>query len=451
MSRQEVQSSLPSEEVMLAAFREQSRLVIAESERFRKVGHKVLFGIEVEYGIVDSGYVQASEADRNSIIQDHPDYLDTELGASQLEMRTEPLDLVSDPSTVLSQLVQRDNEIRESVASRGLKLVSHGTNPFVPTMGIVRSSLPKYKLVPDHHNSSRRKDLQTVVGTQEFVDVGDAAIIGITNSVQANIEAFDDEDAIDKLNRSLQIGPMALSLFGNARFLETKDTGIQDIRMIGWGLSHDTRSESDMANGEVTRVGLPLDYYGSLSDYFAEIEKYPFILDAPEAALSVGIGLHWRDTRIKVVDDSLVVEFRPVSTQATPSENFAAMMFYTGRLLWSQQNNEEVLTMQQVKENREAAMLLGSRAELWTKVDNIAFKLPSFEAMRYEIVRAARGLKAAGIDGRTIDETVGFLEHRNRMGNPSACLAEARHRHMLKGEKSLGALALSLQDTKGIS
>lgn len=450
MSRQEVLSSSPNEVAMLTAFQEQTQEILANPDRFRKNGSKIPFGIEVEYGLIDGEMEQASEGDRDGIIQDHPDYLDVELGAAQLEMRTDPIDLRRNPAAILDQLIERDEEIKQSANARGLQLISHGTNPFVPTRGIVRSSNTKYQLVPNHHNDNQRENLKTIVGKPDKVDIGDAAIIGIANSVQANIEATNDVDAVDKLNRSFQIGPMVVSMFGNARFLETKDTGIQDIRMIGWEVSHDTRAEADVRAGEVTRVGLPADYYESLEDYFAQIEKYPFILNTPQAALFVGIGLNWRDTRIKVVKDSLVVEFRPVSTQATPEENFAAMMFYTGRLFWSQLNEEDILSMQQVEQNRNEAMLNGSQARLWTNVNGNVKRLTASEALKYEIARAKEGLSLAQVEDSTVDDAMALLEAQRRGDNPSRYLAKLRNGYMKRGEQALGALALSLQDVKGM-
>lgn len=450
MSRQEALTSSPNEVAMLTAFQEQSQEILAHRERFKKNGDKIPFGIEVEYGLVDANLIQAPESDRDAIIQDNPDYLDVELGAAQLEMRTEPIDLRSNPSAILDQLIERDEEIRNSANSRGLHLISHGTNPFVPVRGITRSSHTKYQLVPNHHNDNQRETLETVVGQVDKVDVGDAAIIGIANSVQANIEATDDLDAIDKLNRSFQIGPMVVSMFGNARFLEAKDTGIQDVRMVGWEISHDTRSDEDAQAGEVTRVGLPADYYDSLDDYFKQIEHYPFILNAPQAALFVGIGLNWRDTRIKVVKDSLVVEFRPVSTQATPEENYAAMMFYTGRLFWSQYSGEDLLTMDQIVQNRDSAMYDGSQSQLWTNVNGTVKRLPAREALKYEIARAKEGLAMAQIEDASVQDALELLESQRRGENPSRHLAKLRKGYVQRGEQAIGALALALQDVKGM-
>lgn len=450
MSHQEVLSASPNELAMRRAFKDQCALILKDLNRFRKTGDAIPFGIEVEYGLVDEKLEQATETNRNAIIGEHPAYLDVELGAAQLEMRTDPTNLKEDPSAILNQLIMRDKAIRKSVRERSLQLICHGTNPFVLTRGVARSSNSKYQLVPDHHNDNQRKNLQTIIGNPEPVDVGDAAIIGIANSVQANIEARDGDDAIDKLNRSLQIGPMVVSAFGNARFLEGKDTGIQDIRMIGWDISHDTRSEEDVQNGIVTRVGLPDRYYRSLEDYFSRIEEYPFILDAPQAALLIGIGLNWRDTRIKVVKDSFVVEFRPVSTQSTPEENYAAMMFYAGRLFWSQSADEDVLPIGKVRENRNEAMYHGNEAKLWTRVNEQVNLIPAQDALKYELTKTRKGLQIAQVEDVVIDDALDLLEDQFQRANPSRRLAEQRNKYMKTDKSAMEALTLALKDTKGM-
>lgn len=449
MSRQSVESSSSNEQAMHGAFEEQTREILQNPERFAKDGSSVKFGVEVEYGLIHPNLDQPSEEIRNSIIQDTEGFTDIELGAAQIEMRTDPIDISSGFGAVLEQLKVRDQLIADSAHDKGVDLISHGTNPFIPTREIVRSDQPKYRIVPNFHNDNQRPDLATHLG-DESVDVGDAAIIGIANSVQANIEALSVEDAVDKVNRSFQIGPMVVALSGNARFLEGKDTGYQDVRMVGWEISHDTRTSEEVESGEITRVGLPRDYYSSLEDYFKAIAENPFILNAPQAAIFVGIGLNWRDARIKVIGDSLVVEFRPVSCQPTPEENFSTMVFYLGRLLWSQQNQEALLPMDAVVENREEAMKNGTDAQLWTNTDNGIEKLSVPEAMEHELYRAEMGLAEAGLLDNYAIEALQLLNARVTNGNPAEVLARLRERYIQDGEESLVALYNALAQLNGI-
>jgi len=329
--------------------------------------------------------------------------------------------------------------------------VKSGTNPFVEVNNIKRSSAPKYKIVPDFHNVNRREDIDTIVGKEDKVDVGDAAIIGLTNSVQLNIEAKDFSDAIDLLNRSFFIGPIVVSAFSNARFLELKDTGIEDLRMIAWEKSHDTRTQEDLNAERVTRIGLPSQYYSNLEEYFSSVSEYPFILNAPKNALQVGLGLNWRDTRIKVIDDSLVVEFRPVSTQSTAEESFAAMMLYLGRLLWSKNNDEDLPPINLVKENREEAMYNGLKGDLWTLYDEKYEKMNTKEALMIEVNKAAEGLERYGLFDQTMEDIYEIIYRKIAGLDTGEIIARTRQANLERGAGSRESLNQAMKDINAIS
>lgn len=280
MSRQELSSIHSNESEMLSAFKSASLKVLSEEERFIKNDQSVKCGLEVEYALVDDKYFPATEDERNSICE-KLDFADLELGASQLEIRTDPINLKDGSHLILDQMIDRENKILDLASERGLSLVRSGTNPFIFVDQVEKSSADRYQIVPDYHNQHRRNDLDTVIGIHEKVDVGNAAVTGLTNSVQLNLEAKNFSDSIDLLNRSLFIGPMVVATFGNARFLELKDTGIEDLRMVAWEISHDTRTTQDLDNRKSTRIGLPTRYYKDLEDYLNSITEYPFILDAP--------------------------------------------------------------------------------------------------------------------------------------------------------------------------
>ncbi|MBU3935067.1 hypothetical protein KJ909_00145 [Patescibacteria group bacterium] len=449
MSNQETLSKTPNEMAMRVSFEEQATVLLSQLERFRKTGLITRCGLEVEYGLIErSDWNQCPQKKRDDIIARTGGYADVELGAAQIEIRTEPFCLEDGGSEVLlDQLESRDATINQHAQDLNLYLISHGTNPFVATRGIERTALSKYVLVPNHHNNYQRSQ-DTFVGNGQKIDIGDAAIIGITNSVQANIEAADAGDAVDMVNRSFAIGPMAVSFFANARFLEGKDTGIQDIRMIAWEISHDTRNEDDLKAGNITRVGLPGCYYDSLNGYFDHILKYPFILDAPEAAMAVGIGLNWQDSRIKVIGDSLVAEFRPVSTQATPQLNFCAMMFYVGRLLWAKDHQEQLLPMIKVQQNRNEAMYFGSQAKLWTNVGIGIKRIPAGEAKVIEVKRAEEALASRGILTKICKDALSLLHKMTKSG--SEVLAEKRETFVGQGADDRCALFTALEKTGGI-
>lgn len=448
MSRQEISSELPNEKVMKESYNISVADILKNEERFLKDSDDIKCGLEVEYSLLSSDGEPVTESERDRICEELS-YTDIELGAAQLEMRTEPIDIRDGINELLSELIEREQQIKEIAAQEKTTILRSGSNPFVLVKEIERSSASKYKIVPDFHNDNRT-DKATVIGSRETVDVGDAAIIGITNSVQINIEAKSFTDSVDMLNRSFPIGPMVVAAFGNARFLELKDTGIEDLRMIGWEKSHDTRTLKELEEGKVTRIGLPARYYKDLRDYFETVAQYPFILNAPESALQIGLGLNWRDTRIKVVDDSLVVEFRPVSTQPVAEESFASMMFYLGRLLWSKKNKEVLLPIEFVKQNRDSAMLEGLRGKLWINSGGRIEKINSRESLMLEANRGAKALEDNGLYDETMNDMYEIIYRKIAGLGTGDIIRKIRQENLDNGANLKDSLVQAMRETKAL-
>lgn len=395
---------------MAEAFSSQAEAILAAPERFQKPPGILRVGLEMEAGLIGSGCRAATEMERNSIIDGIP-FADCELGASQLEWRTEPIVINQEGglTAMAAQAVERDQAMAEAAHARGFHILRSGTNPFIAIPDIVRTGKRKYQLVPDFHNSHRTRT-DTVIGTSEAVDVGDAAVVSLLNSLQCNTEAESLEDAVDLLNRSLMIGPMAVALSGNARFLARQDTGFNDVRMAAWETSHDTRTTEERQAGKALRVGLPDRYFTDVKDYFERVAGHPFILDDSEHALQIGIGLFWNDTRIKIIGDSAVVEFRPTSIQPTVQEDLAVMVFYLGRLMWSRQNQETLPALEAVREERALAMERGI--------------LPFRDVLPTELARAKQGLANMGVVSEVTEPLFALLQERVAAGQtPADCSA----------------------------
>lgn len=445
MSRKEANYSMQERE-MVVSYREQASQLLTCCEDYRKDEARVKCGFELEFGLIRDDYQQPEENDRNKILKRYK-FSDKELGAAQIELRTDPLDLKNGSESLFRQFLIRSDNVKKVAAKLGLKLIQHGSNPFITIGEIKRTDLPKYRIVPDFHNERRiRKDTFLGNDEQEKIDVGDAAIIGLTNSVQANIEAKDENDAIDKLNRSLFIGPIVVSAFANARFLEYKDTGLQDSRMVAWELSHDTRTLQEISEEKNIRVGLPKRYYSNLEDYLNEIMEFPFILHSPDNALPIAIGLNWRDARIKVIDSSFVVEFRPVSTQTTTEMNFAAMVFYLGRLFWSQDRKEPLLPFDKLKENRTTAMKDGLNASLWTFINSGFKRIPARKSLKLELERAEKGLKNQNCFDYYIQSALELVRHLESC--PARSLAESREKYLKKGVSRKNSLRMAFEESE---
>ncbi len=438
------------ESEMRLAFSGRAEEILRQESRFIKKSGNLRVGLEVEYSVLSEEFFQATELCRNQIVKSNPDFADVELGAAQLEWLTAPLYLNQEGLNALGDIfIDNEEKIKESAREQNVYLLRTGSNPFVLIPEIKRTHKAKYQQVPDYHNNNKRWGLNTKIGVDEnsVVDVRDAAITALMNSVQCNLEASSFEDAIDKANRSFAIGPMAFAIAGNARFLEEKDTRIVDIRMIAWEKSHDTRSALETEQGRITRIGLPGLYYKNLRDYFQRVSCYPFILHDPEHAFQIGIGLNWRDIRIKFIEDSLVVEFRPVSTQPTVRENIAIMLFYLGRLQWSSYHKEPLLDLRMVEQNRDQAMHFGLDSKLWTHKDRKTKHLPAEIALNLELKRAANGLKLFGFSNKEISYYFDVLHERLvKRETPSDRLARQFYSYNSLGYSKKESLILAFNE-----
>lgn len=405
---------------MQEAFREQVATVLANPDIYRKE-RTTKIGLEAEYGVLTSDGKQVDQSVRDEIVDENAEFAAMELGAAQVELRTDPI-VLSDGGVwqVLEQMQTRDTAVIGSARRRCVNILRSGTNPFVNLPDIVRTKKEKYARVPDFHNRERKLGTDTRIGNNgHSVDVGDAAVVALLNSFQTNIEAADFPDAIDKLNRSLMIGPYITALCSGAEYIANQDTGLADLRILAWEASHDSRTNAQRSLGQRTRVGLPARYYKDAADYFQQVGSYPFILHHPEAALQIGIGLHWRDTRLKVIGDSLVVEFRPISAQPTSLENVAAALFYTGRLHWSQATQEPFLPFDTLEQNRDQALRFGPRGTMAYVQDGNVRQYHAPEVLKQELAKARHGLEMVGCRQREIDPFFEVFHERLENGTPA--------------------------------
>ena len=391
---------------------------MASPERFQKDGTKLPVGLESEVAIYKLGLAPENyEALRDAILRDASGFTDVELGAAQIELRTSPVDILSVSGfNHLGEEYQRNfAQVKKAAEARGAKILRFGSNPYLPIRNTPRTNKPKYRLVPDFYNENRRKDADTVIGLGRCrVDIGDAAIVSLFQSFQVNMEASSFEDAIRKMNISFAIAPYLLGFSANSRYLggfdleiqdmrtisweKSHDTRIQDLRMIAWEKSFDVRTREEIRAGRMLRVGLPERYFIDMADYLGRAGQFPFILHNPNAALAIAIGMTWLDTRVKFIQDSLVVELRLLPTQPTIEEELLITLFYIGRVRDAILRDEQLLPFECVRENRLAAMLYGMHRPMWFLRDDGALKkMPYRMGMRLEIERAERGLRELGL------------------------------------------------------
>lgn len=444
----------PEEREMQKVFVEAADQICRSVDVFEVDPQVFRVGFELEYSILDRRYNQCSQRRRDRIISQFPSFCDKELGASQLEMRIGPIDILSHQfGTLEEEYAAKQLQIERALAVHGYHLLRSGTNPFVSIAEVKRTAkVFKYKRCPDFHNQYKRKDINTVVGSRERVDVGDADCISLFNACHINIDSMSCKDAIDKLNRSLMLSPMMIAIGANGRLLDLKDTGIADIRFIAWEISHDIRTPEEVANGDLTRVGMPDRYYTDMNDYFNRILEHPFVLGEDPSvwphSFEVGIGLNWRDARIKFLDglrQVAVVEFRPLPMQPTLEEDLAMTLFYLGRLTWSQQTNEELIPIDDLIIDKANAMNHGLLAELhFHDQDGKINRGTARDFLPLEFSRTAKGLRSLGMSRSNTKRFYEVLLPRLEIGTPADQLSFAFYQYRQSTRTAKGAMIRAL-------
>ncbi len=397
------------EKLMQTAFWQQAGSLPGLHDAARPIPKVTNAGGEIELFLFTDGGQLATDEQKRQVLE--KTNAGIELGAPAVEIHPDPVDLTTAGFTGWkTQLGHEQDLVVESAKNQMLFVGRSGTIPWLPLSRVERTNEEKYRKVPDFHDRHRSFLSPMQIGP---IRLQSAAEVGGISSFQFSVEASDAADSVDKLNRMFLISPLVSALSSNARIIDGRDTGWADTRFEVWRQTHDTRSLKERGQGKTVRVGLPHKYPHTLFDYLSEVSSHPFILDKPEHALTVGIGLSWRDARIKVIGNKFVVEFRPISTQPTLKEDLALASFTIGRLLWSQQQNEELPDISKLHQNKASTERFGINARLMTSDRQL---VQARRLLPVEIDRAREGLHQADIFDDTAEKGLELLRQRVEQG-----------------------------------
>lgn len=444
----------PEEEGMREGFVAAASAVCDEAQLYNKDGSSLLAGIELELALLDNEYRLASQEQRDAVIHAVPN-TSVELSAHQLEVTpVEPADLKHDLMSLQQGMESAVQSVRAVTQPEGLRWLRMGSYPLCHIREVDHTKgqpkYIKYERSPQWHEANQRESLETYLLTAAGpLDVSSGYVVGLMNALQITVDSTGFDDAIDKLNRSFMIAPMAVAIGAHASHLGYLDTGYSDVRFIAWRISHDTRIDEEVARGFPTRVGLPTSYFAGLNDYFNQILSYPFVMNDPistQYPFEVGNGIFWRDARLKFFRDKKTVgiEFRPVAVQPSMDEDIAMMLFYIGRLLWSQKMHEPLLPMNLVWENKESAMALGMRSSLHTMINGNVVQLPAFQALDLELERAEKGLSFLESDSAKRVYYVNQLRERLVNGSPAERFINASKKRLARNIEGARANLISV-------
>lgn len=446
-----------AEQKMRESFRETADEIKEDREGWRNDSDYWRAGTETELFLGDPEPVDGDL--RNDII-DGIAFADMELGASQVELRTDPM-ILDSIGQLHDSLERREEVLREAAREEDVNVIRSGSHVFASPENIERTDKDKYKTVPDFHDEHRNSMVpgefpngHLPSEVVEPLDPRDSTLLSLFSSIQPNVEADSLKDAVEKANRSYMIGPFITAAGTNARFIDDHDLVFNDVRTEVWNLSHDIRSEEGFEKDKEPLVGRIDDYFEDLDDYFERVESTPFMLNEEhhqDAAMDIGIGTYWKDVKIKfnTGDQEAVVEFRPLSVQPTIEEDAALTGFYLGRLAYSQENEDEpgeVLPIEYVNENRRQAQRHGLDAELIPPYGDEPE--PAADVVEEELEKAEQGLEELGVN---TGDYLNVLRYRlDTEETPADLLSQSYEEAREKGYNRREALLKGMEDLEGM-
>ena len=378
------------------AFQEQVKQVTENPSKFEN-SEDLKAGFEVEYTLLDGNNAQASEEERDRI-KDQEDFLDSELAASVIEMRTDP---ISEPDSLEEferELQQKEDRTVELAEQEGFDLLRYGTNPFPMLREFKRSGdkNSRYELFANFLDDARNDGMvHDRFGIDESFDPRDIHYSGMIASTQTNMQAESLDDAVEKANFAYMFAPYAEALGANARIIEGKDTGISDMRMPLWEKSADVREDEEFGE-KSPRAGKMESYFENVGDYFERLDPI-YVAPDQDSAMDQAIANNWEDINIKFDRDegNALVEIRPLSIQPSVREDLALSAFMMGRIAYAQDQDEDLLGIGEVNRNRYTAMHNGLSEKLYDSSGN---QREATEVISDELDYARQGLDTLELD-----------------------------------------------------
>lgn len=398
------------------------------------------FGIEWEYGLVKSDLSPLDEATRDKVIEDANQIAESqngrikfvpELGAGQIEINQKSdavFGVGASPYELLDLCTEVDTTLKQAAHANKANVLSLGIHPTAKLADTVRTSKPRYQQVPNHHKSNR---LAEGFGLKDKLGISfepDASAVALSQALQINVSAESIPQGVDMINYMMQMTPASIAILGNSRIVDGVDTGWNEARNHIWDQTHLTESGH--------RVLMPDNYFSNIEAVFEHMGKFPLILEPTneQEALAIATGTNWLAGKLKFITDQdlnikkVLAEFRPMAIQQSASQNAAAVMFALGRLMWSLQHKEPLLSFEITKANTTEASQKGLDGMFTVQTKNNASDtwdlkyIDGHEMKRIELQKAIEGLANAGSGSES--ELRAFFHANMHEQSPSKTLVE---------------------------
>lgn len=395
-------------------------------------------GLESELFLVNSDSRNpVSRTTRNKVLEDGNGRLDTEIGHSQVEIGTEPVKGEEDLLNNLeSQLRSEYENLIQASKANGVEVLRAGSNPFLDLENMRTTEAEKYEKVPEAYKQLRIRNgdhSPDTLGRNSTIDTDNTLLPTTIASSQLNYQVNNLDEGINLMNHIYQLGGFIYAMGGNSRLIDGKDTGLNDLRVPAWSRSHDIRDDEDIRENKSPDVGQIDEYWQNWDDYIDRIRQQPRILTDEELrdhALDVGVGMYWKDARLKVEEDDeggydAILEARQTPQQPSVEEEMAVNSYVLGRILYKKENEEDLMDIQEANRNRNTGIYAGlgfepeileedfKKSKMYDTEGNLRW---IDDVLTEEISKAEEGLEEYGMDTEYLDP---LRERVDRLENPS--------------------------------
>jgi gamma-glutamyl:cysteine ligase YbdK (ATP-grasp superfamily) len=294
-----------------------------------------MVGVENEYLLVTADGSLATEEVRDAVLNGCRDIQTSrELGRSQMEIITCPVDVCSGYRGLYDELYMAENVLRSVAQRLGCTLVRIGSYPGASGDILYTQHDDKYRRILEAFD-----DVLPKTGTTNIGDVGlndnTTWLMGGCQATQLNIRVRSGDNAVYLLNRAIELSPSFIALSANSPFVNCRPTGYKDIRYVLWEMAYDMSGTMKSTFGVRRRTGIPNNYHENMDAYLDDVRNQPFMICDPDHAFSHQMKMYWRIARLKPCGKnfaSSLLEIRCIPIQPTLLEDIAIHMLVYGLL-----------------------------------------------------------------------------------------------------------------------
>jgi len=363
--------------------REWSNKYYQKLKTMKCVTDKRLFGIEIEYSVVDKKeqlQLHSSEYLQKKLEQ-YP--IVSELGSYQIEINPGPREfsqaalqaLSNDIKNYVHVLNQSSSENNMHLAPIGLPFYLDST--FFQTQQVFTQKL-RYNVSKNYFGSWNAKG--TIVPYQQKGSVllpGDSGVT-VINELHVQLQALDLSDLIKLFNYSQMLSPVCIALGANSGITNGQPLVHREQQIT---IFEETEGICDGIQN-IPRVGLFPGYINHIDEYMDVALSFRPLYFPDEnnqwKSFDLQLGSYYAWTRIRhdrVPVPHFRIEFRPLSTQPSLNENIALSEFFIQSLLSLLDNKVSLIPEEFLLSNFQSSVKHAMQATLlWPDGKSVSYQ-----------------------------------------------------------------------------